>query len=146
MRVGFIGFGGAGYGLSKGLRGAGLQDQFFFDTRWGTPAQGAAMRQQAAETGALALESLGELLLRAEILISCVTGAAAVTVAQQAAVFLRPDHLYVDVNTAAPETKVQVAAVVEQSGAAFVDAALMGAVPAFLHRVPILASGGGAAL
>ena len=77
-------------------------------------------------------------------MISCVTGAMAVSVAEEAAPFLRPGHLYADVNTAAPKVKETVAGIVEKTGAAFVDAAMMGAIPTFLHRVPILASGGGA--
>ena len=68
----------------------------------------------------------------------------AVSVAQDASPFLRPGHLYVDVNTASPKVKETVAGIVEKTGAAFVDAAMMGAIPAFLHRVPILASGDGA--
>lgn len=31
MKIGFIGFGGAGYGLAKGLKSEGLAEIFFFD-------------------------------------------------------------------------------------------------------------------
>jgi 3-hydroxyisobutyrate dehydrogenase-like beta-hydroxyacid dehydrogenase len=48
------------------------------------------------------------------------------------------------VNTAAPRVKEEVAAVVEQAGTPFCDAAILGAVPTYLHRVPILASGSAA--
>lgn len=68
----------------------------------------------------------------------------AVSVAQEAAPFLASQHLYVDVNTASPSVKEETAVVVEKSGAAFCDAAMMGAVPLYLHKVPILASGSGA--
>jgi 3-hydroxyisobutyrate dehydrogenase-like beta-hydroxyacid dehydrogenase len=68
----------------------------------------------------------------------------AVSVAEEAAPFLRTGHIYADVNTAAPRVKEQVAGIVEPAGAGFVDAAMMGAIPTFLHRVPILASGGSA--
>jgi 3-hydroxyisobutyrate dehydrogenase-like beta-hydroxyacid dehydrogenase len=85
-----------------------------------------------------------ELLSRVEVVISCVTGAMAASVAEEAAPFLRTGHLYADVNTAAPQVKEQVAGIVEPTGAGFIDAAMMGAIPTFLHRVPILASGDGA--
>jgi len=38
-----------------------------------------------------------------------------------------------------------VGAIIEKAGAVFIDVAMMGAIPAFLHKVPILASGTGAA-
>jgi 3-hydroxyisobutyrate dehydrogenase-like beta-hydroxyacid dehydrogenase len=42
--------------------------------------------------------------------------------------------------------KEQISDIVEKTRAAFVDVAMMGAVPIFLHRVPMLASGNGATL
>ncbi len=144
MKLGFIGFGGAGCGLAKGLRQAGLSEVHFTDRMQETPPYAEVIRLHAAETGAVRAAGIGELVSRAEVLISCVTGAMALSVAEEAAPFLTANHLYADVNTASPRVKEGVAAVVERTGAAFVDAAMMGAIPTFLHRVPILASGSGA--
>ena len=145
MKLGFIGFGGAGYGLAKGLLEAGLEEVHYHDRMQETPPYAEVIRRHAAEIGAKRAASVEELLSRVEIVISCVTGAMAVSVAKDASPFLGPGHLYVDVNTASPKVKETVAGIVEKTGAAFVDAAMMGAIPTFLHRVPILASGGGAA-
>ncbi len=145
MKLGFIGFGGAGFGLAKGLRQAGMEEIHFYDRMQQTPPYAEVIRRHAAETGAAPAATIGDLLSCVEVIISCVTGAMAVPVAEQAAPFLRPEQIYGDVNTASPQVKEQVAAIVERTGAAFADAAMMGAIPAFLHRVPILASGGGAA-
>jgi 3-hydroxyisobutyrate dehydrogenase-like beta-hydroxyacid dehydrogenase len=144
MKIGFIGFGGAGYGLAKGLHQAGLAEILFYDRMQQTPPYAEVIRRHAAEIGALQAETAGELLSRVDVVFSCVTGSMAVSVAEEAAPFLHAAHLYADVNTAAPQIMEQVAGIVEKTGAAFVDAAMMGAVPTFLHRVPILASGGGA--
>ena len=144
MKLGFIGFGGAGYGLAKGLRQDGMEEIHFHDRMQETPPFAEVIRRHAAETGAVPAATVADLLSRVEVVVSCVTGAMAVSVAREAAPFLRPGHLYADVNTAAPAVKEEVAAMVEQTGAAFVDAAMMGAIPTFLHRVPILASGTGA--
>jgi 3-hydroxyisobutyrate dehydrogenase-like beta-hydroxyacid dehydrogenase len=146
MKLGFIGFGGAGYGLAKGLHQAGLTEILFYDRMQHTPPYAEVIRRHADEIGALPAETVEELLSRIDVLFSCVTGAMAVSVAEETAPFLSTAHLYADVNTAAPQVKEQVAGIVEKTGAAFVDAAMMGAVPTFLHRVPILASGGGAEL
>ncbi len=144
MKLGFIGFGGAGYGLAKGLHQAGLTEILFYDRMQQTPPYAEVIRRHAEETGALPAGRMEELLSRVEVVISCVTGAMAASVAEEAAPFLRTGHLYADVNTAAPQVKEQVAGIVEKTGALFVDAAMMGAIPTFRHRVPILASGGGA--
>jgi 3-hydroxyisobutyrate dehydrogenase-like beta-hydroxyacid dehydrogenase len=144
MKVGFIGFGGAGCGLAKGLRQAGLPEVHFTDRMQETPPYAEVISRHAAEIGAVRAASVGELVSRTDILISCVTGAMALPVAEEAAPFLRTNHLYADVNTASPHIKEEVAAIVEKTGAAFCDAAMMGAIPTFLHRVPILASGCGA--
>ena len=144
MKLGFIGFGGAGYGLAKGLRQAGLDEIHYYDRMQDTPPYAEVIGRHAAEIGAIQTVTCGELLSCVEVVISCVTGVMAVSVADEAAPFLGPGHLYADVNTAAPRVKEEVASIVEPTGAAFVDAAMMGAIPTFLHRVPILASGSGA--
>ena len=144
MILGFIGFGGAGYGLAKGLHQAGLAEILFYDRLQETPPYGEVIRRHAQETGAVPTAGMEELLSRVEVVFSCVTGAMAVSAAEKAAPFLREGHLFVDVNTAAPQVKEQAAAMVEKTGAEFVDAAMMGAIPTFLHRVPMLASGSGA--
>lgn len=145
MILGFIGFGGAGYGLAKGLRGAGIKEIHFHDHLQETEPYAEVIGRHAAEVGAGRAASIGELIARVEVVISCVTGAMAVTVANEASPFLQTKHLYVDVNTASPKVKETTAGIVGRTGAAFVDAAMMGAIPAFLHKVPILASGDGAA-
>jgi 3-hydroxyisobutyrate dehydrogenase-like beta-hydroxyacid dehydrogenase len=144
MKIGFIGFGGAGYGLAKGLLQAGVMVILYYDRMQQTPPYAEVIRRHAEEIGALPAATAEELLSRIDVVFSCVTGGMAVSVAEETAPFLASGKLYVDVNTAAPQIKEQVAGIVEKTGAAFVDAAMMGAVPTFLHRVPILASGSGA--
>ncbi len=145
MKLGFIGFGGAGYGIAKGLRGAGLAEIFFYDRMQGTPPFAEVIARHAEEIGAVRTADAADLLARVDLVVSCVTGAMAVDVAREAAAHLKPGHLWADVNTASPRVKQDVAAIVERTGAAFCDAAMMGPIPTYLHRVPILASGGGAA-
>jgi 3-hydroxyisobutyrate dehydrogenase-like beta-hydroxyacid dehydrogenase len=144
MKLGFIGFGGAGYGLAKGLKQAGVDEIHYYDRMQETLPYAEAISRRADELGAVRAATVRDLLSRVEIAISCVTGAMAVPVAKEAAPFLTGAHLWADVNTAAPAVKEEVAGIVEKAGAAFVDAAMMGAVPTYLHRVPIFASGRGA--
>ena len=57
----------------------------------------------------------------------------------------RPDVLWADLNTASPGTKRQLAALAADAGVPFADVAMMAPVPGRGLRVPMLASGPGAA-
>jgi 3-hydroxyisobutyrate dehydrogenase-like beta-hydroxyacid dehydrogenase len=57
----------------------------------------------------------------------------------------RPDVLWADLNTASPGTKRQLAGLAEDAGVPFADVAMMAPVPGRGLRVPMLASGPGAA-
>ncbi len=144
MTIGFIGFGGAAYGMTQGLKEDGFGQVCFFDPLWNSVPQGEVIRSHAAETGAIFKENIDLLIKDSEIVISSVTGSAARAVAELAALSLEPRHLFVDVNTASPRVMEAVAELVQSSGAAFVDLAMLGGIPAFKHRVPCLASGNGA--
>lgn len=144
LKVGFIGFGGAAHGLAKGLKTEGPVEINFFDTHLDDPSLGKVIRERSAEIGANPVADLDRLAETSEVIISCVTGTVAVNVAETAARNLGPQHLYVDVNTASPTTMQAVAAALKKSGTPGVDVAMMGAIPAFMHRVPCLASGNGA--
>jgi 3-hydroxyisobutyrate dehydrogenase-like beta-hydroxyacid dehydrogenase len=57
----------------------------------------------------------------------------------------RPDVLWADLNTASPGIKQKLASLAEQAGVVFADVAMMAPVPGRGLRVPMLASGTGAA-
>ena len=57
----------------------------------------------------------------------------------------RPDVLWADLNTASPGTKRQLAGLAADAGVPFADVAMMAPVPGRGLRVPMLASGTGAA-
>ena len=129
-RLGFIGFGEAAAALSQGLIGAGLPHILAFDKRPRPAMQGVEMAT-----------SLADLLARADVVIAAVTSAVALKVAKDAARHLSKRHLYVDINSVSPEVKIAIGRVVEKSGARYVEAAVMAAVPPFKHKVPMLLGG-----
>ncbi|MFP4573928.1 MAG: NAD(P)-binding domain-containing protein [Desulfobacterales bacterium] len=144
MKLGFIGFGVAAYGLSKGLKEAGVEGICFFDSNYRNPLFQEVFEKRIAETGAAPSGSLGELIGNTDVVLSCVTGSVSVSVAKEASEFLSKNHIYIDVNSASPMVKKDVYEAIEKTGAGFVDGAIMGPVPAFLHQVPIFVSGDGA--
>lgn len=143
-KIGFIGFGEASFGIAKGLKESGYDNISCYDKFYNHETMGELIIRRAGQSGVELKHSLEELLNESHIIISCVIARVAVEVAESAYPFLLDRHLFVDANAASPMVKEEVANIIQKKGALFVDAAMMGPIPTFLHRVPILASGNGA--
>ncbi|SDT20242.1 NAD(P)-dependent oxidoreductase [Jiangella sp. DSM 45060] len=139
VRLGFVGLGEAAGAIAAGLSGSAAR-LYAFDARAGD----ATVRERAAAGGVTLVADPAELAARSDVVIGLTSGSSAVAVAEVLAGALRPGHVYADWNSASPDTKRRVAAAVEPSGARFADGAVMAAVPAHGHRVPVLLSGAGA--
>lgn len=133
LAVAVLGLGEAGATIAAGLAEAGCSVRGL-DPAAGTPP--ADVEPAAAPADAVR---------DAELVLSLTAAAHAVAAAKSVAPALGPGQLYADLNTTAPELKVEVAAVVRPTGAAFADVALLGTVPALGMRTPAVASGDGAA-
>jgi 3-hydroxyisobutyrate dehydrogenase-like beta-hydroxyacid dehydrogenase len=112
-------------------------------------AAGAAVRgydpvAPAGAEGVVRAADPGTAVADADIVLSANSGAAAIGAAKAVSPALRRGAVYADVNTAAPELKRELAALVEEAGARFADVALLGPVPARGLGTPALASGSGA--
>jgi 3-hydroxyisobutyrate dehydrogenase-like beta-hydroxyacid dehydrogenase len=82
----------------------------------------------------------------ADVVLSVNWASVAIDVANEVAPALKPNQLYADMNTAAPQLKRELASIIEKSGASFVDSALMDPVPPKGLRTEVYASGSGARL
>lgn len=80
----------------------------------------------------------------ADVVLSLTSAAAALGAASAALPGLAQGSIYADLNTAAPELKREIAALVGGAGARFADVALTGVVPATGLHTRALASGAGA--
>jgi 3-hydroxyisobutyrate dehydrogenase-like beta-hydroxyacid dehydrogenase len=139
--LGFIGFGEAGSTIAGGLRGAGLEHIAAFDVATKTADRGPLIQERAARTATSLVESPAALAAAADILLSTVTSGSALDAASAVAPFLGPRHLYADLNSVSPALKQEVAAVIDASGARFVEVAVMAPVLPYGHRVPMLLGG-----
>jgi 3-hydroxyisobutyrate dehydrogenase-like beta-hydroxyacid dehydrogenase len=81
----------------------------------------------------------------ADLVLSVNSAKAAVEALAAGLAGLRPDALWADLNTASPGTKRQLAGIAAAAGVPFADVAMMAPVPGRGLRVPMLASGPGAA-
>ncbi len=145
MRIGFIGFGEAAYNITSGWKEEGPISVLAYDKYWDKDPRGELIRKRADETGTTLLPSLQALVESCNMIISAVSADQAVELARAAKPFLQPDKLYVDLNAASPMTKEEINDVLSDT-AMFVDCAVMGPVPPYKHRVPMLVCGDGAVL
>jgi 3-hydroxyisobutyrate dehydrogenase-like beta-hydroxyacid dehydrogenase len=130
--VAVLGLGEAGSAIAADLVTAGVR------VRGYDPAVTAA--EGIADTAGEADAARG-----ADLVLSVNSAKAAVEALTAGLAGLQPGALWADLNTAAPGTKRQLAGIAEAAGAPFADVAMMAPVPGRGLRVPMLASGGGAA-
>jgi 3-hydroxyisobutyrate dehydrogenase-like beta-hydroxyacid dehydrogenase len=138
--IAFIGFGEVGQTFSRGLVANGATGIRAYDLLFGSNA-GQALEDAAQRIGVKRGASAAEAGAEADVVFSAVTADRAETVAAEAARWLRPGQVFVDVNSAAPSTKQRAARAVEDSGADYVEAAMMAPVLKPGLKVAILAGG-----
>jgi 3-hydroxyisobutyrate dehydrogenase-like beta-hydroxyacid dehydrogenase len=99
----------------------------------------------AAAPGITDTGSEAEAAQGADLVLSVNSAEAAVDAFRAGQPGLRRDTLWADLNTASPKAKRQLASLAGARGVPFADVAMMAPVPGRGLRVPMLASGGGAA-
>ncbi len=138
--IAFIGFGEVGQTFSRGLlanEGVAIRA---YDLLFGSQA-GSRLEMAAEELGVARAASAQEACAGVAFVFSAVTADRAEAVASEAAAWLKPGQIFVDVNSAAPSTKQRAAAAVTASGADYLEAALMAPVLKPGLKVAILSGG-----
>lgn len=133
-RLGLVGYGEVGRIFS-----AGLLPHFQSVSAWDIQFHDAA--GAATTGGVLQATSMQALCDESDWVISAVTASNTLSVAQAAAPHLRAGMVFLDLNSASPGTKQQAAALVQATGAHYVEAGVMTSVPPYGIRVPMLLGG-----
>jgi 3-hydroxyisobutyrate dehydrogenase-like beta-hydroxyacid dehydrogenase len=145
-RIGVVGYGEVGKTFAAGLKDKpGVRQSAAWDLKFAQPATKEAELAHAAGAGVDAQASMQALCEASDLVISAVTASNTLAVAQEAAPFLRPGAVFLDLNSASPGTKQQAAALVDARGAHYVEAGVMTSVPPYGIRVPMLLGGARAA-
>jgi 3-hydroxyisobutyrate dehydrogenase-like beta-hydroxyacid dehydrogenase len=139
-RIGIIGFGEAGSILGADLARSG-HDVATYDILLDSNGTRASLLERARQAGVRHADSIGACITGKQLVISAVTATASGDVAAAAARSLAPGQFFLDINSVAPATKRANAATVESSGADYVEAAVMAAVPPRRLAVPMLLGG-----
>ncbi|HZN86052.1 MAG TPA: DUF1932 domain-containing protein [Burkholderiales bacterium] len=143
-RIAFIGFGEAGQTISRGLAGSSKPAIRAYDILFGQPA-GAPLEAAAKPLGVALARDHADAVRESDLVMLTVTAASSLEAARSCLPGLRKDQLFLDMNSVSPRRKIETAALVAPTGAAYVDVAVMAPAAPYLHKVPCLIGGPGAA-
>jgi 3-hydroxyisobutyrate dehydrogenase-like beta-hydroxyacid dehydrogenase len=142
--LGIVGFGEVGFGFAKGLKREGLHNILAYDKFWNQDPYSDLIQRRAEEAGVKLVPSIEEVVNGVESIFVAVATSVARDVALDARPYLRAGQLYIDVSSSSPRLKKELYEIIRLTGARFVDAAIVGPLPLYGHRVPTLACGPGA--
>jgi 3-hydroxyisobutyrate dehydrogenase-like beta-hydroxyacid dehydrogenase len=140
LRIALIGFGEAGAAFAPALIASGARVAAF-DVKTFTPTSAEAKRADYVAAGVAGLGSAAEAAVGADLLLSLVTADQALAAASDVAGALPSGALFCDMNSVAPQTKRQAAAVIEAAGGRYVDVAVLAPVQPLRAGVPLLVGG-----
>ena len=140
QRIGLVGYGEVGRIFGSGLK-PHVASLSAWDLKFAAGAAAEAERAQAEQLGIRACGSMKALCAAGDLVISAVTASNTLAVAEEAAQFLQPGAVFLDLNSASPGTKQKAAAAVEARGAHYVEAGVMTSVPPYGIKVPMLLGG-----
>ncbi len=141
--IAWIGFGEAAYHISRGLRERGFEKMAAYDPAKHDPLRGEAIQNHAQEVELSVHDTPEEAMEGMDFVISLTSAKVAVAVAQQILPRMKPGQIFLDFNSAAPDTKQKVAALERPEGVGVCDVAVMGPVPLHGSAVPLLITGEG---
>ena len=141
LNLAFIGYGEVGKLFARQFLERGAAEIAAYDILFDDVSHGAAKRAEAREANVRAGASAAAATRGADVIFSCVTADQAEPVARQARTYLAPGQFFIDVNSAAPETKRRAAAEVMAASAHYIEAAVMAPVAPKGIATAILAGG-----
>lgn len=144
-RVAFIGFGEAGQTISRGLLGEARPAIRTYDILFDDPANGGQLAQAARALGVGIARDHADAVRGVDLVFLAVTASSSLGAARSCLPGLSKGQLFLDINSVSPQRKIETAALVAPTGAAYVDVAVMAPVAPYLHKVPCLVGGPGAA-
>lgn len=145
--IAFIGFGEVAYCISKGLR-EDFSDSINIAATdimigSGKPYE-KLIFERAKEVGATLFPDFGGAVKNADVVFSAVQGAHALEAGMQALDKMSGGAIFIDLTTANPYDKQKLEEIFSERGILFTDAAMLGPLPVYKHKVPMLLSGCGA--
>jgi len=138
--IAMIGFGEVGPIFARAFAEAGHTVRAF-DVKLQDAATRGAIIERGEKSGAHIADDLASALRDAQLVFSAVTASQAEAVASAAAAHLTAGQVFIDLNSVSPAVKQRNSVAIQQSGADYVEAAVMAPVPPQGIRVPMLLGG-----
>ena len=143
--IAFIGFGEAGQTLSRGLAQEAAKPTLrAYDILFGKPA-GTRLEAAAKELGVGLAGNHVDAVREANLVMLVVTASSSLEATRSCLPGLRRGQLFLDMNSVSPKRKLETATLIAPTGALYVDCAVMAPAAPYLHKVPCLIGGPGAA-
>jgi 3-hydroxyisobutyrate dehydrogenase-like beta-hydroxyacid dehydrogenase len=142
-RIAFIGLGEAGQTIGRGLLAQGAQ-LCAYDILFDDSANQGRLKKAAESLGVSIAKDHTAAVTDASIVFLAVTANSSLAAAKSCLPGLRKGQLFLDINSVSPQRKIETAALVAPTGAAYVDVAVMAPVAPYGHKVPCLIGGPGA--
>ena len=140
-KIAVVGFGEAGPVFAAAFVKAGVPEVSAYDILIDDPGAADPLRAKATALGVDLAETVDAAVTQASLILSTVTADQTVVAAGAAAPHLGKGQTYLDLNSTSPSEKAKAAALIEATGARFVEGAAMDTVPNFGAKVPILVAG-----
>jgi 3-hydroxyisobutyrate dehydrogenase-like beta-hydroxyacid dehydrogenase len=142
-QIAFIGLGEAGQTIGRGLLAQGAK-LCSYDLLFDDPANQGRLKKTAEALGVSVARNHTAAVTDADIVFLAVTASSSLAAARACLPGLRKGQLFLDINSVSPQRKIETAALVAPTGAAYVDVAVMAPVAPYDHKVPCLIGGPGA--
>jgi len=139
IKIGFIGFGEVASIFSKEVsyKGAEIRIYDVLISKKG----GLEIIKKRILNDNIQINSLEEVIIKSDYILSTVPSQFAKNVAKECAEHLKPNKVYIDLNSTSPFVKIEISRIIQSSKADFVEGAILGAVGVTGSKTRILTTG-----
>lgn len=141
IKITFVGLGEAATALISGWGKAHNGKITAYDIKLNAIETRSEITFRAQSLNITCVDTIKESLAQADIVFSTVTADQALQAARSSAPYVKAGTYWFDLNSCAPDTKKQAAALLERHAARYVDVAVMAPVYPKKNLVPLLVSG-----
>ena len=141
LKITFIGLGEAATALISGWGKAHNRKITAYDIKLNATETRSEIAFRAQSLGITYVNTIKESLAQADVVFSTVTADQALQAARSSAPYVKAGTYWFDLNSCAPDSKKQAAALLEKHSARYVDVAVMAPVYPKQNLVPLLISG-----
>ncbi len=149
VKLGFMGFGEAAFHMAKGLVEQGLQNISVYDKcmEMDNPVAKQNLHARVKQSGVALMDTVATMVADSDYIVVAVPAVFSEQACQDiinCAKHKKSNVYLVDVCSSSPSLKYNISQCCENTNIIYVDSPMLGPLPVYGHKVPIVASGQGA--